>query len=308
MVGYSPGGGYDAYARLLARHMGKYIPGNPTFVVQNRPGASSLIAGNHIYSVAKPDGLTFGTVVRELYTRQLAKEPEVKCDWAKFSWIGSATSEVYVVMARAAKGVRNVEDIKKLPQPLFWGETVMGVGPTLLARAMEDTLGLEFKFVLGYGSSADYAMAMERGEIDIMGGSWGTLIAQRPHWLKEPRLVNIIMQGGIKRSPHLTDVPALGELVTSEKDKRLVLLIDAGNQTARPFIGPPGIPQDQLNLLRRAFDSALKDPALLSDAKKSKLAIDDPLTGEDCAKLAKEIVNVSPDDVTAYQKLLTQKK
>jgi tripartite-type tricarboxylate transporter receptor subunit TctC len=300
-VGYSPGGGYDAYSRLLARHIGKYIPGNPAVIVQNRPGAGSKLAANYIYNRAKPDGLTFGIFSRDLYSAQLAKDPGVEYDWGKFSWLGSMNSETYTFQVRTDKGIRTVEDIRKRPGEVVVMATGKGSAAHVWARLMEETLGVEFKWVIGYGGSADMALAMERKEGDAMWGSYSSLITQRPHWV-EDKFVTIVLVGGMKRHPDLPEVPALGELVSGEMNKQMVLLMDAGNVMGRPYAAPPGMPADRLKLLRQAFAQAMKDPDLLAEAKKAKRPIA-LVEGEEAAELAKGIVAASPETVAAFQEL-----
>jgi tripartite-type tricarboxylate transporter receptor subunit TctC len=302
-VGFNPGGGYDAYARLVARHIGKYIPGNPTVIVQNRPGAASVTAANYIYKRAKPDGLTIGTFLRDLGIADLTGAPGVEFEWDKFSWIGSANSEVYVIQIRSALGVRTVEDILKRPEPVIMAVTSKTTGTYQFMRALEEIVGIKFKFIIGYTGSAEQALAMERKEVDGMGGSYSSLVTMRPHWLQqEPYFVNVIVQSGENRSPQLPDVPTIVELAQSEGDKQLARMVGASNIVGRPYVAPPGVPADRLKTLREAFAKALQDPDLLAEAKKVKRPIK-LIPGEQTQEMAEKLLQASPEVIARFQKL-----
>ncbi|MEE8472108.1 MAG: tripartite tricarboxylate transporter substrate-binding protein, partial [Dehalococcoidia bacterium] len=303
VVGFGPGGGYDAYARLVARHLGKYIPGNPSVIVQNRPGAGSMTAANFIYNKAKPDGLTIGTFIRDMGISGLRDAPGVEFDWDKFGWIGSANSEVYVIEIRTETGVKTVEDLVNRAEPTIMSVTAKTTGTYLFMRALQETLGAKFKFVVGYPDSAAQALAMERKEVEGMGGSYSSLVTMRPHWLEqEPPFVVIPVQSGEVRNPALPDVPTIVELVTGEDAKTLARLVGAANEVGRPYVAPPGIPADRLKILRDAFAQAMVDPDLLAEAKKGKRPIR-LLTGEQTQEMAGNLLQASPETIARFQML-----
>lgn len=302
IVGYTAGGGYDAYARLLARHMGRHIPGNPTIIVENMAGAGSVVAANYLYKVAKPDGLTLGTVARESHSLQLAKQEGVEYDWAKFSFMGSMNTETYILQIRADKGMKTLDDIMKAPQKVILGSTGKGTTTYTFPRAIEVALGKEmFKIILGYPGSAENALAVERGEVDGMGGSLSSLLAERPHWLKE-KLVNIIVQSGVERHPAIPDVPSVFEVIPTEDGKNVARLAFSGFAWSRPFLAPPGVPKERLDILRKAFANALKDPALLKEAELTKQEIS-PLLGEQMEKLAQQVMAATPQQLDILKKI-----
>jgi tripartite-type tricarboxylate transporter receptor subunit TctC len=300
-VGSSPGGGYDAYSRLLARHIGKYIPGNPTIIVQNRRGAK-VITANYMWEVAKPNGLTIGIFVRGLFELDLTGDEAAHYEWEKFNWLGSMASELYVMQVRADTGIKTIEDLRNYPEVFRVGERSRGSGAYAFIKLTEKLVGKPFKMVLGYSGSSDIALAMERKEVEAMAGSLTSLLATRPHWVKEG-FVNLLIQSGIERSPDLPDVPSHGEFATTEIDKQMVLLVDAPNTAwGRGYVAPPGTPADRVQILRQAFDKALHDPQLLAEAEKLKLPIDFK-SGEEVQRLASEVMQVSPEAVAAYRNL-----
>ncbi|MEE8472432.1 MAG: hypothetical protein V3S82_04610 [Dehalococcoidia bacterium] len=288
---------------MLARHLGKHIPGNPSVIVQNRPGAGSLTTANYIYNKAKPDGLTIGTFGRELYGAQLTGSSGVEYDWGKYGWLGSMSSETHILLIRADMGISTVADLKSRPDEVVLGCTSrVGICSTF-PRMLEEILGVKFKTnVQGYAGSTEIALATERGEVDGYSSSYSSQILQRPHWFEqEPAYVNFIVQGGLERSVELPNVESLGDLI-ADADKDLVLIVDAGNLMGRPYVTTPGVPPDRLATLRKAFADALKDPELLAQAQKGKRPIR-PTLGEKAQQVAQTLTSSSPDTVAAYKKL-----
>jgi len=302
VVGYAAGGGYDLYARILARHIGRHIPGEPTVIVRNVPGAGSRVAINQLYGETKPDGLTIATFDRDAYTSQLLKQAGILYDLRKLSWIGSASSELSVLQVRTDTGIRSPQDLFNLKSPLLVGDTGVGTSPYVQSRGIEMALGLQFKHVTGYKGSSEVAIAVERGEVQAVVGSINSLRTRRPHWLKQG-LIRIVLQMTEERSPDLPDVPAAGELARDEKGRQLIRAAVAGNRWARPYAGPPGMPADRLQILRKAFAETLKDPKFLAEAKQQKLEIEEPMTGEQMAAMMKQIMEMPAEVLENFKRL-----
>jgi len=288
VVGFSPGGAYDVWARLMAHHMPKYVPGSPAFVVQNMTGGGSMIAANYIYGVAKPDGLTFGLVTPALYIEQLNGRKEVQHDWLKFSYLGSPERTARIFYIRADTGYRTIEDIRRAA-PREWAPRVI-TGPDF----SETTSGFKLSIVPGYQGAADVNLAIEKGEMHCWGGTVQAFFGSEPGrtWAKTG-FVRPLAQGGPKRDPRLPDVPTVWELMdkhqTSEETRGLAKLLLAPDDLGRPLIGPPGIPPDRLRVLRTAFIKMMNDPDVVAEAHKKGLE-PSPVSGDEIEGLVKELV------------------
>jgi tripartite-type tricarboxylate transporter receptor subunit TctC len=308
VVGLSPGGTFDLWARAVARFWGKYIPGNPEFIVQNMPGAGSMITANYVYSVAKPDGLTIGSVMPGLYIEQLMGRKEAQYDWAKFSWIGQPERTDRITYIRADSPYKTLEDIRRAPEPPKCGATGPGAISYQTLKLLEDALGLKFNIVLGYGGAADVNLAIERGEVHCFSGTVQAFFGSEPGrtWAKTG-FVRVLIQGGKKRDPRLPDVPTVWELMdrhkTPEATRRLVRVLLASDELGRPYIGPPGIPADRVKILRDAFMKTMNDPELLAEAKKRDLEVN-PTSGEELEAMAKELMVQLPEVIERMKKLL----
>jgi len=301
VIGYSPGGGYDVYARLLARHMGKHIPGNPTLVPQNMPGAGSLKAAMYIYEVAAKDGLTIGTVGRSQPLAPLLTPDEAKFDATKLTWLGSISTDVNLCVSWSGSAIKGWADM--LARPYTVGGTGQGSDPDAYALAMKNVFGAKIKLVTPYPGTNDIDLAMERGEVDgLCGYSWSTIKIQHSAWLKEKKL-NLLVQAALAKSPDLPDVPLVMDYATNEEQRAIVTLIVAGQQMARPFFAPPGIPEDRKQALRRAFDDTMKDADFLADAKRSSFDID-PVTGQQIEALLKQVYATPKDLVEKAAKAI----
>src|SRR5262245_59727563 len=242
LIGYSVGGGYDAYARLLARHLGKHIPGNPSVVPQNMTGAGSLKAANYLYSVAPKDGTVIGTFSRSLGIAPLLDKAEF--DSTRFTWLGSVSDEVSLCVTRHDAPVKTFSALQQT-QATFGGERA-GSDPNIFALLYRNVFGARIKIVTGYPGTNEIQLATERGEVDgLCGLSWSTLKGRYPHWLKEDRKANILVQAGIKKQPELSDVPSASELAKAPEQTQILNLILIGQAMARPFTAPPGIPADR---------------------------------------------------------------
>jgi len=310
VVGYQAGDGYDIWSRLLAAHMGKHIPGAPNMVAQNMPGAGSMIAANYIYNVAKPDGLTIGSIGPSLYLDQLVGKKEVQFDWARFGWVGSTENTPWLLYMKTDTPYKTIEDVRKAKQPPKCSATGTGTSGHFIPRLLEEALAAKFTVVMGYQGGAEQDLAFERGEVVCRSLSIPTFFAREPFttWRKN-NLVRILMQTGRKRDPRMPDVPTIHELMNEFKTpaptRALVTAILASGDLGRPFITPPGTPADRLKILRDAFRKTMADPAFLADVKARKLEAD-PDFGEDLEIIAKEAVNKPRDIVERMKKLLSE--
>ncbi len=287
IVGYSAGGGYDLYARAISRHIGKHIPGNPTVIVNNMPGAGSVASANYLYAVAPKDGTVIATFSRGLPMEPLIGTAKVQYDATKLTWIGSASNEVSVcaVMPRAV--VKNWADF--LTKESTLGGEAAGSDPDTYALMVRGIFGAKLKIVTGYPGGNDMTLAAERGEVDgRCGWSWSSIKATRPDWVSGPNKLSVLVQLGLERSADLPDVPSAYELAKTDADKAIIRLIVGRQVIARPFAAPPGIPPARRDALRKAFMETLSDPAFLAEAKAMSLEIA-PVSGEDAAKLIADI-------------------
>src|SRR5262247_842046 len=264
VIGYSVGGGYDAYGRLVARHLGKHIPGNPNVVAQNMTGAGSLKAANYVYSVAPKDGSVIGTFSRSQGIAPLLDKAEF--DITKFTWLGSVTDEVSLCVTRHDAPVKTFNEL--LVTPATFGSEGAGADPNIFALLYRNVFGAKIKIVTGYPGTNEIQLATERGEVDgLCGLSWSTLKGRYPHWLKDKK-ANILVQAGIKKQPELPDVPSASELAKQADQRQILQLILIGQAMARPFAAPPGIPADRKAALIAAFERTTKDPDFLAEAEK----------------------------------------
>jgi tripartite-type tricarboxylate transporter receptor subunit TctC len=307
-VGYQPGDGYDIWARLLAAHMGKHIQGNPNMIAQNMPGAGSVIAANYIYNVAKPDGLTLGSIGPSLYLDQLIGKKEVHFDWAKFGWIGSTENTPWLLYMKTDTPYKTIEDVRKASQAPKCSATGTGTSGYFIPKLLEEAVGAKFNIVMGYQGGAEQDLAFERGEVVCRSLSIPTFFAREPFttWRKQ-NLVRILMQTGRKRDPRMPDVPTIHELMNEYKTpaatRSLVTAVLASGDIGRPFVTPPGVPADRLKILRDAFQKTMKDPAFLADVKTRKLEAD-PDSGEDLEAIAKSVVAQQRDVIERMKKIL----
>lgn len=308
IVGTKAGDAYDLYPRMLAEFMPKHIPGNPNIIIQNVPGAASLIAANQLYNVAKPDGLTIGAIYPALYFEQLRKKPEAKYDWTKFGWIGNPVTSNHLLYMRADTPYKSVEDVRKASTAPKCGASGVTSTGYYMPKLMEETIGTKFDIVSGYQAGQDIDLAVERGELQCRAFTLTAFFAREPFisWRKKG-FVNVLMQSGAKRDPRLKDAPTLYELMdtykTSPQARSLAKVILSAGEFGRPLVTPPGVPADRLKIFRDAFDKTINDPALKAAAEKRRLDLD-PATGTELESLAKEVMGASPDVVQRVEKLL----
>ena len=295
IVGYKPGGGYDATARLLARHLPNHIPGKPTVIVQNMPGGNSIIGANHMYNVAKPDGLTIGTFNRNLPIAQLTKVQGVKFDMLKFAWIGSAANETTILAVRNDLPYKTFEDLRKAKEPVVIGSTGPGANTYDFPLLLKDLVGLNFKIVSGYSSSADIMLAVERKEAD---GRAGSLSSLRP--FIDRGLVHPVIRAR-STEPGLEKLPVDESFAPNPRAKAIMALRSAPEQVARPYVLPPNTPADIVKVMRKAFADVIADPAAQAEAKKAKMDFDFT-DGDEALKIMKEVLNQPKDIVDEFSK------
>ena len=273
IIGYASGGGYDAYGRLVARHLGRHLPGQPVIVPRNMPGAGSITAANFIYSLAPKDGTAIGIVTQTIKEEELLGTPGVRYEADKFTWLGRISPNVNLSITWHTSKVRTIEDAVKFEVPVA-SNAIAGVLPTVL----NNVVGAKFKLINGYAGSNDGMLAMERGETDGAMTTWDTLKASKPQWLADKK-VNIVVQYTLERHREMPDVPTMLELAKTAEDRQLLELFSAASAIGRSLLAPPGIPADRTAILRKAFQLMIADPQFLADAEKMRLDIDD-LSGE----------------------------
>jgi tripartite-type tricarboxylate transporter receptor subunit TctC len=295
IVGYSSGGGYDTYTRILARHLGKHIPGNPAIVVQNMPGAGSLKMANHLYNVAPKDGTVLGTFSRGMAMEPLIGGQNVQFDATKFTWLGSGTNETSVFVVWHAASVKTWDDL--LGKEFTVGGEGSGSDPDIYALLLKNAFGAKFKLISGYPGTTELALAIERGEIDSRASwSWSSLKALKPHWIAEKK-VNFPVQLNLTRGAELQQVPLVTEYARSDAQRQMLRLILSRQEMARPYAAPPGIPEDRKAALRKAFDDAWADPELLAEMKSRGQEVN-PVSGPALDKLIAELY-ATPKNVVA---------
>jgi tripartite-type tricarboxylate transporter receptor subunit TctC len=310
VVGLSSGGGYDRAARLIARHMGKYIPGNPDLVVQNMPGAGSVTAANYVWGVAKPDGLTLLAPHNNFYLTQLSEQKEVKFDLPKFNWIGSLENDDMMIFARADAPFNSMSEIVKQKVTPKCGSTGVGSSDYVMSKILEETIDARIQHVTGYPGSSEIAIALERGEVQCMGLTISTYYGREPFltWMKS-KFVRFLAQSGRKRDSRVEEAPTIYELMdefkTPATKRRVAEAMLQGGEWARPLLAPPGTPADRVATLRAAHQKVAKDPDLIAEAKKMRIDVT-PLTGEKLQGMAKEVMNQPPEVVAQIKKLFTQ--
>jgi tripartite-type tricarboxylate transporter receptor subunit TctC len=300
IVGYTAGGGYDLYARAVARHMGKHLPGNPNFIVQNITGAGSLNAANNIYNVAPKDGTSFGTFARGLAIEPLIGTAKTLFDATKFTWLGSGTNEISICATWHTSPVKTFQDALKT-QFAVGGEGA-GSDPDTYATLLRNVFGAKLKLVTGYHGTTDIILAIERGEVDgRCGWSWSSIKSTRPTWIPEKKL-NYVVHMSEQKAPELAHVPTVADFA-NDRQKQVLRLITSRQVMGRPFAAPPGVPEDRKQALRKAFDETLKDAAFLAEADKLKLEVN-PVSGVEVDKLIAELYRTPKDIVEEARKAI----
>jgi tripartite-type tricarboxylate transporter receptor subunit TctC len=291
LIGYSVGGGYDTYGRTLARFIGKHIPGAPSVIAENMPGAGSLKAANYLYEVAPKDGTVFGIFTRGMAMEPLLGNPAARFDATRFTWIGSIANEASVCVSRVDSPIATWDDV------LHHDFTVSGEGsgsdPDIFALMLKNVLGAHIRLVTGYPGTGEMTLALERGEVmGRCGWSWSSLKAERPDWLADHKL-HFLAQMAMVANPELPGVPLIVDLAPSEPQRAVLRLILSRQVLGRPFAGPPGVPAERAAALRQAFDDTMTDPDFLATARQLGLEVS-PASGQALQALVAGLYTTPP--------------
>ena len=311
IVGFTPGGFFDRWARMLFRFMPKYIPGKPDMIVQNMPGAGGMIAANYTHNVSKPDGLTLASLSYGMYLDQMIGRTEARYDIRKFGWIGSPEKSDVLLYMRADSPYKSIDDIRKASSPPKCGSTGTSGTDFILARLLEDTLDLKITTVMGYPGGSEVDLAVEKGEVQCRGMTSAPYFGREPFitWRKK-KFVNVLVTGGLKRDPRVPDTPTIYELLdaakATEESRQVADVILRGGDFGRPLVTPPKTPANLVKILRDAHKKAMADPQLLDEAKKGKMEVD-PVSGEELEKLADKMLSMSPGVVKRVKSVLQTK-
>jgi tripartite-type tricarboxylate transporter receptor subunit TctC len=285
IIGFGPGGGYDAWGRMVARHMGKNLPGNPNVVPQNMPGGGSFNAANHIYTVAPKDGTVLGIIARDAALGPLTGASGARFDPLRMTWLGSPTLETNVCISMARAKVKTFKDLQQ--NELIIGNTGVGTGTYSYPKALNGIFGTKFKLISGFPSSTDVFLAMERNEVDGICESLDSVIGKRPDWIATKK-VNVLFYGGVKPTIDLHGAPFIVDQARNAEEKQALEFLYAGQGIGRPFVAPPDLPADRLKMLRDAFNATMKDKDFIADANKQKLDVE-PEDGEHLEALIRKV-------------------
>ena len=286
LIGYGPGGSYDLYGRLVARHIGRHIPGEPNIVPQNRPGANSYVAANYMYSVAPRDGATLGIVTQQVALDESLGTTAVQYKSAEFGWIGRITSNIGLIVSGSTSRARTIQDTKKFDVPI----AVAGDNTPLV---LNNLAGTRFRIIAGYPSSNASMLAMERGEVDSTFTSWNAIKTTKQDWLRN-KTINLIVQLAPYRHADLPDVPDMVSLGETREQKQILALYGSVATIGRSIFTTPGVPPERLKTLRDAFMRMTRDPALLAEIEQTKAELD-PMPGEELQKIVANASFLPPD-------------
>ena len=303
IVGLAAGGGYDVYARTIARHLGKHIPGNPSISVENMTGAGSLISANHIYKVAKPDGLTIAHFIGGLFLHQLLGKAGIEFDAPKFEFVGTPMQDNFVLGVAKSTGITDVEKWLAAKQVVKFGGIASGTGSDDVPNILKATIGLPLQLVSGYKGTSEIRLAFNGGEVSGVSISWESA---KSTWRKEVESgdMKIVLQGNTKSHPELTKIPISISFAKTDEAKRLMqIVLQAHGPTVRPFVLPPRTPKDRVQILRQAFMETMKDPEFLAETKKANLDIN-PTDGATLEQNVSEILKLDPTLVAKLKEIL----
>lgn len=304
IVSYVPGGGYDMYSRLIARHLSRYIPGNPSIIVQNMPGAGSLIGANYLYRLAPRDGTTVGIFGPMQVLRQVIGAPGIEFEADKFNWLASANvGDVMVCMATAAAGVKTLADAIERQTPLVVGATQPGSTTLTWTTAYREVLGANFKIVPGYSGATGVRTAMARGEIDAGCWQWSTIKATEAKTWLDTGKTTIFTQAAITKSPELPHVENALAVAKNPTEREILSALLVETSLGRAYVAPPGVPVERVNLLRKAFMDALRDPKLQNEANRMALEIE-PLRGEELEKVVADLKKLPREAVEKIRTIM----
>ena len=303
IVGFSAGGGYDAYTRTIARHMGKHVPGNPVFVVDNMAGAGSLISANYVYKAAKPDGLTIGHFIGGLFLQQLLNKPGIEFDSLKFEYIGVPAQDHFILSVAKSAGITDPDKWIASKQVVKFGGVSTGSGTDDFPNLLKATIGLPIQMVSGYKGTADIRLAFNSGEVAGISNSWESM---KSTWKKELESgdLTIVLQVTSKPHPELAKVLLAVNLAKTEEAKKLIQTVErVHGPSVRPYVVPPGTPKDRVQILRRAFMDTMKDSAFLAEAKKATLDIN-AADGAELEQNVKDIFKLESSLITKLKEIL----
>jgi len=312
VVGYGPGGGYDVYARLMARHLGKYIPGNPSIVVQNMPGAGSLRSVNYLSNVAPRDGTVIATFARDMPLLGIIGNPNARFDARKFTWLGSSSSygnDAYLMFTREDAPVRSIEDARRPGgPPLVLGGTGEGASGNDVSTVLRDALGLNLKVVVGYPDSNALFLAVDRKEVDGRCVGLSAVQSSHPEWLRPGSGMHVLVQfARSTRHPTFPDVPTARELAKNDASGALIELAEIPYTLSRPFAAPPGVPDDRAKALQAAFLAVHRDPQYLDEAGRLKVDVS-PVGAEVVLRAIDRIADAPAQLLDYMKKLLAENK
>jgi tripartite-type tricarboxylate transporter receptor subunit TctC len=301
-VGYPPGGTYDVYARLIVQYMGNYIPGKPTFIVKNRPGAASLTSVNELYNLSPRDGTAIATFARSVAMDRLLGRKGANFVPTELNWLGSANNEVSLCSVWHTANIKSVQDF--MSRPLVFGSNAAGSESDMYPSILNNLLGAHFKIVTGYPRANDLSLAMERGEIQgRCGWTWSAAVATHPDWIRDKKFV-VPVVFATKKPPELKDSTLVIDLARNDKERRALELILSNLTMGRPYAAAPHVPPERVTALRRAFDATFKDPGFVAEANKEQLEIQ-AVTGEELQGIVARMYQAQPDVVAAAKAAIT---
>jgi tripartite-type tricarboxylate transporter receptor subunit TctC len=303
IVGFTAGGGYDAYTRTIGRHMGKHIPGNPVMIVENMPGAGSMISANYTFKAAKPDGLTIGHFIGGLFLQQLLGKPGIEFDAAKFQYVGVPGQDNFVIGVAKSAGITDVESWVASKQIVKFGGVASGSGSDDIPNVLKATLGLPIQLVSGYKGTADVRLAFNSGEVAGLSNSWEST---KSTWRKELESgeLKLILQATLKPHPEFPKLPMALNYAKNDEAKRLISTVArVHGPTVRPYVLPPNTPKERVEIIRKAFMDTMKDPEFLAEAKKANLDIN-PDDGAVLEQNVKEILKLEPGLIAKLKEIL----
>jgi len=303
LIGYTSGGGYDLYARVLSKHMGRHIPGSPSIVPQNMPGAGSLRLANVLYNTAPKDGLTLGMIGRGMAMEPLIGASQPQYDARKFTWLGSGSDQVSLCATWHTSPVKSWSDM--LTTPFTVGGEGSGSDPDMFAMMIRNLFGVKVRLVSGYPGGNEINLAMERGEVDgRCGWSWSSIKITKPDWITG-RKINLLLQMALQKSRELPDVPLITDFAGSERERQILRLILARQQMGWPFLAPPDLPPERAQALRQAFDATMKDAEFLAEAKQRRLDVN-PMTGAEIDRLVDDLYRTPPEVIAATKAVIAE--
>lgn len=301
-VGFSAGSAYDLYARLLARQMPEHMPGKPTMIVQNMPGAGSLKVANYLYSIAPKDGTAFGIFARGVPTEPLIGASPVQYDASKLTWLGSVSSVASICATWHETPIKTLDDL--LSKPSVFGGEGAGSNTATYPIIIKSLFNAPIKLIVGYPGGNDINLAMEQREVDgRCSWSWSAVKGTKPDWIKDKK-INILMQLGLKKNDELPDVPSVMDLAKTDRQRQILKLVFSGQDMGWPFAAPPGLPDDRKQALRAAFTATMSDRAFLSRADEAKLEVVDPMSGAEVEKLVAEMYATAPAVIAEAKEMM----